>query len=94
MPVPLSETPEGVRLELRVTPRAGRNELVGVREGRLQVKVTAAPEDGKANAAVIKLLAKLWKVPQSAFEIAAGHSSRDKSLLLHGVKLDDLPVIP
>lgn len=91
MPAPASETSDGVRLELRVTPRAGRNALEGVRDGRLQVKVTAPPEDGKANAAVIKLLAKTWKLPQSSFEVIAGHTARDKSLLVRGVRLADLP---
>ena len=80
-----------VRLELRVTPRAGCNAVAGVREGRLQVKVTAPPEDGKANAAVVRLLSKLWKVQQSAFEITAGHAARDKTLLLRGVRLSELP---
>lgn len=93
MPGPLSKTPDGVRLDLRLTPRAGRNAIEGVRDGRLQVKVTAPPEDGKANAAVIKLLSKAWKIPQSSFEIVAGHTSRDKSLLLRGLRLEDLPAL-
>ncbi len=90
----LRETADGVRLELRVTPRAGRNELGGVRNGRLQVKVTVAPEDGKANAAVIKLLSKMLHIPTAQIEIVHGATARDKTLLLRGVQLDDLPSAP
>jgi uncharacterized protein len=79
-------------VELRVTPRAGRNEIGAVRDGRLLVKVTAAPEDGKANAAVIKLLSKAWHVPATSMEIIHGETSREKTLLLRGVTLDDLPL--
>lgn len=86
------ETAEGVRLELRVTPRAGRNEIGAVRDGRLRVKVTAAPEDGKANAAVVKLLSKSWHIPASCMEIISGEASREKTLLLRGVALADLPL--
>jgi uncharacterized protein len=86
------ETSEGVRLELRVTPHAGCNEIGAVRNGRLLVKVTAAPEDGKANAAVVKLLSKAWHVPASSIEVIHGETSREKSLLLRGVSLGDLPL--
>jgi len=89
---PLTETAGGVRLALRVTPKAGRNELGGVRDGRLLVKVTAAPEGGKANAAVIKLLSKHWRLPASAFEITAGAAARDKTLTIHGVTVAELPL--
>lgn len=88
------ETADGVRLELRVTPRAGRNELGAVRDGRLQVKVTTAPEDGKANAAVIKLLSKAWHVPATSIEIIHGETSRDKTLLLRGAGIADLGLDP
>jgi uncharacterized protein len=88
----LHETADGVRLELRVTPRAGRNELGPVRDGRLQAKVTVAPEDGKANVAVIKLLSKALRVPASQIEILRGETSRDKTLLLRGVGLDEMPL--
>jgi uncharacterized protein (TIGR00251 family) len=90
MPGPLTEIAGGVRLALRVTPRAGRNEIAGVRHGRLLVKVTAAPEGGKANAAAIKLLSKAWRIPASAFEVTAGATSRDKTLTIRGVTVAEL----
>jgi uncharacterized protein len=86
-----SESAQGVRVALRVTPRAGRNEIGTIRAGRLQVKVTAAPDAGQANTAVLKLISKAWHVPVSAMEIVSGESSREKLVLLHGIALSDLP---
>lgn len=51
---------------------------------RLRVLVTAPPEDGKANAAVIKLLAKAWRLPKSAFVVIAGETDRNKVLFVAG----------
>ena len=51
---------------------------------RLAALVTAPPEDGKANAALIKLLAKTWKLPKTTITVAAGAAARDKTLLLAG----------
>jgi uncharacterized protein (TIGR00251 family) len=92
MPGPLTETTDGVRLALRVTPKAGRNEIAGVRDGRLLVKVTAAPEGGKANAAVIKLLSKAWRLPASAFAVTSGATARDKILTIQGATPDQIPL--
>ena len=89
---PFSETPEGVRLSVRLTPRAKQNALLGVREGRLLVQVTAPPEDGKANRALDKLLSKRLGIRESAIELTSGATSRNKELLLRGVKLAELPV--
>ncbi len=89
---PLTEADDGVRLRVRGMPKAGRNEIGDVRNGRLVVKVTAAPEDGKANAAIVKLLSKTWRLPASAFELTAGATSRDKTFLLRGVKIADIPL--
>ena len=50
----------------------------------LAVRVSAPPEGGKANAALVKLLAKTWKLPKSAITIVAGHGHRQKSLLIAG----------
>jgi uncharacterized protein (TIGR00251 family) len=91
MSSPLSETPEGVRVAVRAIPRAGTNALAGVREGRLVVKVTAAPEDGKANAAIVKLLSKAWRIPARRIELVSGAAAREKLLLLRGLTLADLP---
>jgi uncharacterized protein (TIGR00251 family) len=91
MSSPFSAVPGGVRVALRATPRAGANALGAVRDGRLQVKVTAAPEDGKANAAIVKLLSKAWHIPAGSIEFVSGATAREKLLLLRGVSLADLP---
>ena len=68
----------GATLSVRVTPRASRDEIL--RDGAdLKVRVTAPPEDGKANAAVTKLLAKALGLPKSRLTLVRGETSRDKS---------------
>jgi len=89
MTTPYSRTAAGLTLALRVTPKARRNrigEVAQVAEGGavLKVSVTAAPEDGKANAAVIALLAKEWRLPKSAFAVTRGAAARRKTLTIDG----------
>lgn len=67
-----------VQLAVHVTPKAGRDEVAGWREGELHVRVTTAPEGGKANAAVCALLAKAVGVPKSSVRVVRGESSRHK----------------
>lgn len=71
-------------LEVRVIPRAKRDEVGDERAGRLVVRTTAAPADGKANDAVRKLLARHLGVPVSRVEIVAGHHRRDKTVRVTG----------
>jgi hypothetical protein len=80
---------EGLRLFVRLQPKARRERIEGVvtePDGRtaLKVAVTAPPEGGKANAALIALLGKSWRLPKSAIEIVGGASDRRKTLLLRG----------
>lgn len=62
--------------------------LSGGGEHRLRITVTAAPEKGKANKALIRLIAKKLGLPRSAIQIIAGQHSRDKSLLITGDAAD------
>ena len=73
-------------LRVRLQPRAKRNELVGVREGTLVVRVTAPPVDGKANAALCKLLAKRLGVPPSTVAVVRGQSAREKVVHVDGIE--------
>ncbi|WP_343502982.1 DUF167 domain-containing protein [Alloyangia pacifica] len=68
----------GTVLELRVTPKASRNEI-REEEGQIRVYVTTVPENGKANEAVIKLLSKALGVPKSRLTLIRGATSRDKA---------------
>ncbi len=76
---------DGVLVTIKVTPRARREGVEGVGpDGALRVRVTAPPEDGKANAAVIALLAREWDVPKSALSVASGASGRNKRIHVRG----------
>jgi uncharacterized protein (TIGR00251 family) len=68
------------RLEVRVIPRAKRDEIGGERAGRLLVRTTAAPVDDRANDAVCRLIAQHLGVPERHVTIESGHRSRDKVL--------------
>jgi len=79
----------GVRLRLKVAPKARRNEIGGWLDEpdgakALKIAVTAAPEDGKANAAVIALLAREWGVAKSAISVVAGATDRRKIVEIRG----------
>jgi len=77
-----------VRLRVRLAPKASRNALRGVENGRLKVTVTAVPEDGKANQALIRLLAKTWRLPKSDISVIAGARDRNKDILIAGAAQD------
>jgi uncharacterized protein (TIGR00251 family) len=86
---PFSLAPDGVRVRLRVQPRARRNRVDGLAPEAdggvaLRVAVTATPEDGKANAAVIALLADAWDTPKSSLSVIAGAADRRKTIHLQG----------
>ena len=68
----------GARVAVRVTPRGGRDALTLDDAGAIHVRVTAPPEDGKANAAVRKLLARALGIAQSRLTLVGGTTSRDK----------------
>jgi uncharacterized protein (TIGR00251 family) len=82
-PAFLRRTGTGVTVELRAQPRARRTALECA-GGALKAQVTAPAEDGKANAAVIELLAETWRLPKSAFAVTRGATSRDKVLSIAG----------
>ncbi len=87
--LPFAAADGGVRVALRVMPKASRPGIAGTGRdaaGRpfLRVRVNAAPADGKANAAVVKLLAAAWDVPRSRLCIAAGAKDRRKTLHVAG----------
>ena len=87
--MPLRQTPKGLFLHLRVTPKAGRDEVVGLvtnasGQKSLAVKVSKPPEKGAATAAAMAILAKSVGVAKSSFRLVLGETSRDKVLeVLH-----------
>lgn len=68
----------GARIEARVTPRASREKIEEVGDGTLRITVTAVAEGGKANAAVIRLLAKALGVAKSRLTLVRGDTARNK----------------
>jgi len=81
--------PACVSLAVRVTPRSSSAEVKGVGEdGVLVLRVTAAPVDGAANEAVVRLLASVLDVPPSAIAIVGGVSSRRKRVRIEGIDVD------
>jgi hypothetical protein len=73
-----------------VSPGAARPAIVGRYGAAWKVRVTAAPEDGKANAAVVRLLADTLALPVRDVEIVSGHASRDKTVALEGIEHDEI----
>jgi uncharacterized protein len=69
-------------IPVRVQPRGSRNEITGVTEGRLRIKTTAPPTDGRANIAVAKQLAKAFGVPVSRVTLKSGASGRNKTFII------------
>ncbi|MFE0754447.1 DUF167 family protein [Inquilinus sp. NPDC058860] len=81
--------PRGVRVTVRLTPRAGRNAVTGRAvdaDGAplLKAAVTAVPERGAANEALIALLAKSWRLPKSALAVVGGATERTKLIEIDG----------
>ena len=68
----------GIRLPVRLQPRASRNQVVGVMGDRLKVALTAPPVEGAANAACQAFLAELFKVSKGSVRLVGGEKSRDK----------------
>lgn len=73
-----------MRLSLKVIPKSSRNRVVGWVGDRLKVQVTAAPERGKANEAVVDLLASALGLPRSDVRIVAGQTSPLKTVEVDG----------
>lgn len=77
-----------MRIAVHVTPRSGRDEVVGWRGGELSVRVTAPPEGGKANVAACELLARALGVPKRSVRIVRGDSARHKQLEIDGTEAE------
>lgn len=88
--IALTAHANGTVLPVRAQPGARRNAVVGERGGALRVAVSAAPEKGKANAAVLAVLAEALGCKASQLGLLSGETSRDKTFLVVGVPADDL----
>jgi hypothetical protein len=74
-----------VSLQVRVQPRASRDEIVGVIDGALKIRLQAPAVENRANEALVEFLAHLLKTPKSAVRILGGERSRLKRIEIRGV---------
>lgn len=86
---PITRVADGLRVAVRLTPKAARERIDGLAPDAdggmvLKVSVTAVPENGKANAALIKFLAKEWRVAKTSLSVVQGATDRRKVLHLSG----------
>ncbi|HEX8955227.1 MAG TPA: DUF167 domain-containing protein [Burkholderiaceae bacterium] len=85
----VSPTLSGIKLFVLATPNAKKSEIVGVQDGALKIKLQAQPIEGKANDALVRFLAGQLGLPRKAIELTRGASSRNKTVEIRGITLDD-----
>ena len=88
--IEISSDHTGVTFSVRVQPKASSARIAGEYAGSLKLAVTAAPEAGKANEAVVKLLAGALGVPNSSVRIVSGHASRRKIVHIGGIGVEEI----
>jgi uncharacterized protein (TIGR00251 family) len=82
--VDIQQTSDGVIIPVRAQPGARKNAVTGVHAGQLKVSVTQAPEKGKANAALIEVLAEALEVPRSKISLVSGATASQKKFCVAG----------
>jgi uncharacterized protein (TIGR00251 family) len=89
----LTETSEGIILNVRAVPRSSRAGLDGMIGDALKVRIRSAPVDGKANKELVEVLADAFGLPKSAVVFKGGETSKTKRLLLRGVTAQALAAV-
>lgn len=85
----ITSTREGVRIQVKVQPRSSKNEIVGIFDDHLKVKLTAPPVDGEANRMLKKFLSEIFKCGPRNIEIIKGETGRVKLVEIKGLLLKD-----
>jgi hypothetical protein len=88
--IPIRDTASGASFAIRVHPRAKKNAVTGAVGDELKISLTEPPIEGRANGACIRFLAELLQVPRSSVTIAAGESSRNKIVRVHGLSASQI----
>lgn len=88
--ISLADHPEGVILPVRAQPGARKAGVLGEQAGSLKVAVTAPPEDGKANKALLEVLRDVLKLKRSQVALLSGETSREKKFLVCGITREEL----
>ncbi len=76
-------------ITVQVQPRSSRDEIVGIHEGRLKIRISAPPVDGQSNERLTEVLAKAFGVSKSSVEIVKGRHSRVKTIRISGIGMED-----
>jgi uncharacterized protein len=84
---------EGAMLAVRAQPGARKNAVIGEQAGALKVAVTAPPEDGRANAALVEVLREWLGLKRSQVELASGQTNRNKTFLIRGITMEQLTAL-
>jgi hypothetical protein len=88
--IALAAHARGAVLAVKAQPGARRNTVLGERAGALRVAVTAAPERGRANDAIVAVLAAALDVKMSRIHLLTGETSRDKRFVIEDITVDEL----
>ena len=86
----LRPTANGVLLSVKVQPRSSKNEVVGILADELKIKVAAPPVDDAANTVLLRFLAEVLGCSRSAVTLVKGHTSRHKTIAVHGLQPADV----
>lgn len=89
----ISTTAKGIVFSILVVPRSSRNELVGVVDEALKLKIAAPPLEGKANAECVRFLSQLLHVQKAQVVITGGQKSREKTVCITGVKAEAIEAL-
>ena len=88
--IELADHPEGTLLRIRVQPGARKAGVLGEQAGALKLGVTAPPQDGRANAAVVELVRELLGLKRSQVQLVSGLKDRNKKVLIRGLSPTDI----
>jgi uncharacterized protein len=90
--IEIADHPEGCILLVRAQPGARKAGVLGEQAGALKVAVTAPPEDGRANQALVELLREVLRLKRSQVELLSGATGRHKRFLIRGLTAAELAV--
>lgn len=86
----LKETSAGIIIPIKVIPKSHRNEIIGWENEELKIRITAAPEKGSANEALVSFLAKYFNISCSNLTLVYGATSRHKRVCITGLTLKEV----
>ncbi len=88
----IRDTREGAALHVLVQPKSSRNDVEGLFDGLLKIRLTAPPIEGKANRACLDYLAKLLNIPKSSMSVSVGLKSRTKTICIVGYSAEEIRI--